>query len=136
MNLEKKRNLAARTLDVGKGRIVFNLSRLNEVKEAITKQDIRDLVKDGAIVIKEVGGRKTKNVRKTRRRAGSIKLKKNTRKQDYVLLTRRLRKYLQGVKKTLNNEQYRMLRKEIKAKSFRNKTYLKERISQVKGETK
>ena len=47
MNLSKKKALAARTLNVGKARILFNVQRLGEIKEAITKQDIRDLHKEG-----------------------------------------------------------------------------------------
>ena len=43
MNLQKKKELAARTLTIGKDRIMFNTSRLDEIKEAITKQDIKDL---------------------------------------------------------------------------------------------
>ena len=54
MNLAKKKSLAARVFGVGKSRVVFAKSRLNEIKEAITKQDIRDLKKDGAITILEI----------------------------------------------------------------------------------
>jgi len=50
MNLGKKKLLAARTLKVGKARIFFVDSRKSEIKEAITKQDIRDLKQDGAII--------------------------------------------------------------------------------------
>ena len=50
MNLSKKKKLAAKVFGVGKERIVFAKSRLNEIKEAITKQDIRDLKNDGAIL--------------------------------------------------------------------------------------
>ena len=57
MNLKKKKELAARTLKVGKGRIMFVDARLEDIKEALTKQDVRDLKEDGAIVVKEVKGR-------------------------------------------------------------------------------
>ena len=40
MNLGKKKQLAARTLGVGKSRVHFVNENLNEIKEAITKQDI------------------------------------------------------------------------------------------------
>ena len=53
MNLRKKKELIARTLKVGKDRITFVESRLEEIKEIITKQDVRDLVADKAIIIKE-----------------------------------------------------------------------------------
>ena len=58
MNLRRKKELASRALKVGKERISFVESRLDEVKEAITKQDIHDLKKDGAIEIKNISGRR------------------------------------------------------------------------------
>ena len=36
MNLESKKRLAAKALNVGAGRIKFDESRLDEIKEAIT----------------------------------------------------------------------------------------------------
>ena len=70
MNLNTKKRLAARTLKVGLGRIKFDIERLDEIKEAITKQDIKDLKESGAIKIKEISGRRTNVKRKTIRRAG------------------------------------------------------------------
>ena len=49
MNLEKKKALAAKILHVGKERIVFNSERLAEIKESITRQDIRDLFANKSI---------------------------------------------------------------------------------------
>ena len=136
MNLEKKKILAARTLGVGKGRIVLNTSRLEEVKEAITKQDIRDLHKSGAIGIKEVSGRRTIVKRKTRRRQGSIKKKVNTRKKDYMALVRKLRAHLRGALRQgkIDRDQHIKLRKQTKAKIFRSLANLKEHMQQ--GESK
>ena len=54
MNLRAKKQLAANTFGVGKGRIAFVNERIEEIKEAITKQDMRNLQKDGAIIIKEI----------------------------------------------------------------------------------
>jgi large subunit ribosomal protein L19e len=132
MNLEKKKILAAKTLGVGKGRIVLNTSRLEEVKEAITKQDIRDLHQSGAIGIKEVSGRKTVVKRKTRRRVGSIKKNVNTRKKDYMALVRKLRAHLRGAVRQghIDREQNVKLRKQTKAKTFRSLSHLKEHMAQ------
>ena len=65
MNLGKKRALAAKVLNVGKERICFNSERLDEIKEAITRQDIRDLHASKAITIRQESGRKAKQKRKT-----------------------------------------------------------------------
>ena len=91
MNLNKKKSLAVRTLKVGKQRIVFLRSRLDEIKEAITKQDIRDLRKEGAIFVKDIKGRK-KVEKKNKRSPGNIRKKVNKRKQKYVIMKRKLRK--------------------------------------------
>ena len=127
MNLSKKKELAARTLRVGKERIVFVKSRLEEVKEAITKQDIRDLRKDKAILIKEILGRKKKK-RKKKRSVGNIRKKVKTRKKDYVTLTRKLRDYVRELKKQgkLSLKEVKEIRKRIRNKNFRSKAHLRE----------
>ncbi len=129
MKLEKKRALAARTLNVAEGRIIFNTNRLPEIKAAITRQDMRDLYQSHAIRIAEKLGRKTHKQRKTRRRAGSIKKKVNQGKKQYIIITRKLRSYLLQRKKrgSLKPENYRVLRKEIRTHAFRSLAHFKER---------
>ena len=130
MNLKKKKALAAKTLKVGKGRISFLKPRLDEIKEAITRQDIRDLKKEGAIVIKEIKGRR--KVKKTSKKKGPGKIKKKVskRKKDYVIMTRKLRKYISELKKQgkISNEECKDIRKNIRNKIFKSKSHLKERI--------
>lgn len=130
MNLKKKKDLAVKVLGVGKERIIFNTQRLDEIKEAITKQDIRDLFDAGAISIKEIKGSKVKKQRKTRRRKGSIRKKVKGTKREYMHLTRNLREYLfQSRRKgEISRETYLKIRKEIKARTFKDKNHLKERI--------
>jgi large subunit ribosomal protein L19e len=135
MKLDRKKQLATRTLGVGKNRIVFNNQRLEEIKEAITKQDIRDLVAAGAIKVKEVGGRKAKKERKTRRRAGSIRKKVRERKREYVKFVRKLRSYISELRKhgKLSNSEFFELRKHIRNRTVKNKAGLKERIAEMKS---
>lgn len=132
MNLAKKRELAARTLGVGKARILFNTQRLAEIKEAITKQDIRDLVASGAIMINDIHGRRAVVRRVSRRKAGKIKKKHNPKKQGYVKLVRRLRSYLFELRKheKISPDLYQKMRKEIRASAFKTKPSMKERIAQ------
>jgi len=134
MNLGKKKILAAKTLKVGKGRIAFIKERLEEIKEAITKQDIKDLKQEGAIVVKEVSGRKKVEKRKRRRNAGKIKKTVNTRKQDYVIMTRKLRAYTQEVFKQglISREEKLEIRKKIRNKKFKSKAHLKQYIEELK----
>ena len=128
MNLKKKKLLAARTLNVGVARIQFLTPRLEEIKEAITKQDIKDLYKDGAIKIKNIGGRKKLVKKKKRRTTGNIKKKVNKRKREYVILTRKLRKYVKDNKDKLSKEEKTEIRKKIRNSIFRSKAHLKEHI--------
>ena len=116
--MNKKKVLASKVLKVGKGRIIFDINRLDEIKEAITKQDIRDLHSQGAIKIREIKGR------------GKIKKKVNKRKQEHVKITRKLRKYIKELHNEgkINKEAYKGLRKKIKSRSFRSKSHLKENL--------
>lgn len=130
MQLTKKKALAAKVLNVGVNRIVFVESHLSEIKEAITRQDILGLHKSGTIRIKEIKGRKKIVRRKHRRRTGKIKKKVNNRKQEYVIITRKLRKFANYLLKTaaIDIEKYRGIRKMIRARRFRSKRHLKESI--------
>jgi len=131
MNLRNKKKLAARTLNVGSNRIIFLESRINEIKEAITKQDIRELFKSGAIIIKEKKGRK-----KSKEKRGKRTIKKNidSRKRDYVIITRKLRKYAKNKYKLgeITKDELKKILKEIRNKSFKSQSYLKKYIEDLK----
>jgi len=133
MQLSKKKILAAKVLKVGKNRIIFVKEHLPEVKEAITRLDILDLHKSGAIQIREVKGRKKIVKRKNRRRVGKIKNKTNTRKAEYVIITRKLRKFVRGLIRTgaVDKEKNREVRKQIRARKFRSKRHLKENLEEL-----
>ncbi|MBI3623796.1 hypothetical protein HY212_06995 [Candidatus Pacearchaeota archaeon] len=136
MNLKKKKLLAVRVLGAGKERIVFVKPRLDEIKEAITKQDIKDLHKSGAIIIKNIGGRKKSVKRKRKRSVGKVKKIPDNRKRVYIILTRKLRNYIQEAKKKgeLNYEDVKKLRNNIRNRMFRSKAHLKEQIKEMKNE--
>lgn len=136
MNLRKKKELAAKALDVGKNRIYFNPEALNEIKEAITKQDIKTLYEEGIISIKPISGRKKVVRRKARRGHGKIKMKVKHRKQDYVKMTRKSRKYLKQLKSKIPRETYYELRRKIKMKAFRDIAHFKEYIESYGKDTK
>jgi large subunit ribosomal protein L19e len=136
MNLRAKKNLAAKTFGVGKERIAFVNERIEEIKEAITKQDMRTLQKDGAIIIKEIRGR-GKNPSKSRKKGkGNIRKRVNTQKKDYVILTRKLRRFLAEKKKKgeISREEIKKIRKKIRNKLFKSKSHLKENMGGLKHE--
>ena len=127
MNLGKKRKLAMRTFNVGLERIVFLESKLDEIKDAITKQDIRDLEKSGAIIIKERKGR-TKVRKKAGRSVGNVRKKVKKRKRSYIILTRKLRGHLKSIYSggQISKGDLENMRKKIRNKFFRSKSHLKE----------
>lgn len=134
MNLRKKKELAARVLEVGKERIVFLESRLEEIKEAITKQDIRDLLSHGAIIIKNVKGRRKVEKRKKRKSAGKIRKVIRKRKIAYMAMVRKQRGIVGEMKKQerLSNEEFKSLRNRIKNKHFKSASALREHIREMK----
>ena len=135
MNLTNKKELASKTLKVGKNRICFDSEHLNEIKEAITKQDIKELYEGGIISIKPVKGRKKIKRRKTRVGPGKIKRRINNRKQNYVKITRKLRAYLKNLQvlKKIDKDLYVELRKKIRMKVFKSKAHFKEYLENTAG---
>ena len=132
--LDKRKALASKVLGIGKNKIRFDSNNLASIKEAITKQDIRDLYKEGFITIKVTIGRRRKIKRKTRIGPGKIRVKVKTRKRDYVRITRKLRNYLRELRNQgkINSEVYWQLRKKIKSRYFKSKAYLKEYLENIK----
>lgn len=130
MNLLKKKSLAASVLGVGKRRIGFNLQRLKEIEDAMTNQDMRELFGSGAIFIKEQKGRRKIEKRKNRRGGGSIRKKIRKEKRRYIILTRKLRRYLKELlsQNKISKEQYLKSRKEIRSRFFKSKAHLKEHL--------
>lgn len=120
-------------MKVGKNRVIFIKERLPEIKEAITKLDILDLYKSGAIQIREVKGRKKIVKRKNRRRMGKVKNKVKNRKAEYVIITRKLRKFVRGLVRTgaIDKERNREIRKQIRARKFKSKRHLKENLEEL-----
>lgn len=131
MNLNKKKILAAKILGVGKNRIIFNVANLAEIKEAITRQDMKSLYMEGIISIRPIKGRKSVKRRKTRRGFGKIRKKVVNRKQIYVKITRKLRSYLKLLKNSgvINRELYWKIRKKIKMREFKSKASLREYLN-------
>ena len=130
MNLKKKKKLIARVLGIGIGRVKLNNESGEEIKEAITRQDIRDLKKEGLIKIKEKRGIKRKLRKKTREREGSRK--RARREENYTSITRKLRNHIKNLKVTgkLTKEEYYNLRKKIKSRMFQDINHLKQEIKQ------
>ena len=133
MNLRMKKQLAAKVLNVGKDKIIFVPESLGEIKEAITRQDISDLFKNGAILIREQRGRLKTVRRKHRRGIGKVKKKAIDTKRVYMDLTRKLRLSASGLlrMKKINKDQYRNARKMIRASRFKSRRHLMESLNEI-----
>ena len=130
MSLERKKSLAQRTLHVGKNKIFFVPEHIDEIQKAITKQDIRELLHEGAIIVKERNGRRTIMRKKRKRGQGKIKKTIINRKRNYIIITRKCRAYLKTLKinKKISLENYSYMRKKIRTKSFSSLAQCKEHI--------
>ena len=138
MKLTTQRRLAATAMKCGETRVWFDNKRLEEIKQAITRTDIRHLIDDRAIQKRpEVAishGRfrhVLKQKRKGRRQGpGSRKGKKYARlsqKQawmDRIRIQRKLLKILRD-KKYITTQVYHMLYKKVKGGFFRSKRHIK-----------
>jgi len=127
--LVTQKKLAAKVFDVGTGRILFDKLRLNDIMQAITREDIRDLSKEGVIKIKPVRGvRKLK--KRGKRGTGSRRQVPSTRKRDYVRRIRKMRRFLIKLKsdKKISSQEHDIIRKLAKAGQFKSKRHLEEYI--------
>jgi large subunit ribosomal protein L19e len=138
MNLKTQKRIAAQVLKVGVNRVKFDDNKLSDIKDAITKTDIRSLIKGGIISKKpllsqsRVRARKIKEQKKkgNRKGPGSKKGSKNARlnrKTIWVRKIRILRKFLRELKtkKLINTKNYRLLILRSKGGLFRSKRHLK-----------
>ncbi|MCD6092516.1 MAG: 50S ribosomal protein L19e [Candidatus Aenigmarchaeota archaeon] len=133
MNTQRK--IAAKILKCGENRVWLAPSRIADISSAITRRDVKALIKDGAIKkLQKKGiskGRKKevmKQKKKGRRKGpGSKKGTKITRKKLWIKKIRALRKYLNLLKKNekITNAAYRDLYKKAKGGFFKNKAHVK-----------
>ena len=143
MSLKTQKRLAARILKVGENRVLFDSTRLADIKEAITKEDVRSLIQEGAISARRIKGISKVRFRKKllqkrkglRKGAGSRKgkrIKKRYGKKVWMKKVRVLRRVLTEHKKDLNLESYWKIRGQIKAGTVKDKRNLLEMINKMK----
>ena len=144
VNLRKKRELIARVLDVGSNRIRFEPDKLDDISDAITREDMRSLIKNGTIwtiKVKGISRSRAEKKLKTRRKhgtaAGSKKGKKTARagkKEVYVKKTKAMRRHLKILKarNDINRETFWALYKRIKGGNVRSLSHLRDLVKQAK----
>ena len=138
MKLGSRKKIAASILKCSEKRIKFDESRLEEVKESITKIDVRNLIKQGAITkVPEKGiskGRSSvikKQKAKGRQRShGSRKGKKTARtpkKETWINNVRKQRGLIQRMRDNgkIDTKSYRQMFMKIKGGFFRSVRHIK-----------
>lgn len=138
MKLTSQRRIAAQVLKCGEGRIWFDRERLPDIKQAITKADIRHLIGERAIQKKPKRaishGRLRKHLlqrRKGRRQGqGSRKGKRTARlpkKKEWMVRIRGQRAFIRELrdKAIIAPHIYHLLYKKAKGGFFRSKRHIK-----------
>lgn len=138
MNLSNKKRIAAQVMKCGENRVKFDVDNLKSIKEAITKSDIRALVKDNIITKERKKGvsrgtaRKILKQKRKGRRAGPGK-KSGThkarlpKKKEWMSKIRAIRGLIKTLKekKIINSKVYRTLYKKSKGGFFRSRRHVK-----------
>ncbi|MBC8444130.1 50S ribosomal protein L19e [Candidatus Woesearchaeota archaeon] len=146
MKLTAQKTISAKLLNCSKKRVIFDIERLDEIKEAITKADLRSLIKDKAITAKPVQGisrfrAKKRQIQKNKGKQkgqGSRKGKKTARlpkKKIWMNKIRLQRKFLKEIKdkKVIEGKTYRDLRSKSKGGFFRSKRHIKIFLDKILG---
>ncbi|MFB6191032.1 MAG: 50S ribosomal protein L19e [Candidatus Nanohaloarchaea archaeon] len=142
-DLKSQKRMAAEVLDVGKNRVWIDPDETEKVEEAITRQDIRNLVESGTIQKKDEKGNsrgrarenRDQKVKGRRKGQGSRKGKKTARKdskQEWMEKIRAIRKRLKEMRDegTVTQEQYRKLYDMAKGGFFRDTKHLENHVEE------
>jgi large subunit ribosomal protein L19e len=138
MDISTQRRIAADVLDCGIDRVWIDPENLDKVKLAMTKDDIRMLIKEGVIVKKQKKGiskGRTKKLKEQKRKGkrkgpGSRRGAKGARtpkKRKWINTIRPLRKMLKELREeeVIERSTYRKLYRMAKGGAFRSKNHMK-----------
>jgi len=138
MKLKSQKRLAAKIMKVSKKRVKLDFTKSEEIKESITKGDIRGLIKDKIIKVKQKKGisrlraKKRREQKKKGRQKGAGKKKSSInarikKKRRWINKIRPQREFIRLLKnkEKIDNKTYRMLYLKAKGGFFRNKRHIK-----------
>ncbi|MEM2077682.1 MAG: 50S ribosomal protein L19e [Thermosphaera sp.] len=142
-DLSLQKRLAAEVLGVGVSRIRIDPARADDVSAAITREDIKKLIKEGAIWVEPVHGiagvsSKVRRVQRSKgRRRGhgkrkGVKTARLEEKEAWMARIRRMRRFLRYLrdKNMIDKRTYRRLYRLAKGGAFKSlaslKLYLRE----------
>ncbi len=148
VNLKTKRLLVSRILGVGANRVRFDSDHLDDVADAITRDNIRSLVTAKVIDVRPIKGTSRgrahfKKFQRNRRgtKQGSKKGKKGARvgkKEVYVKKMRSMRHQLKVSKerKEITNKNYWNLYRQVAGNQVRNLAHLRSLIEETHSKRK
>ncbi len=137
VNLKAKKKLVSRVAGIGLGRIKFDSEHLDDIEDAITRENIRSLITANTIKIEPIvgtsrGRAQFKKIQRTKRgtKPGSKHGRKGARagkKEIYVSKVRSLRRLLKIAKdrKEITNPEFWSIYKKISGNTIRNKAHLR-----------
>ena len=143
VNLKAKKQLVSRMYKVGVNRVRFDSDHLDDIADAITRENVRSLLTANTIQIKRIvgtsrGRAKVKKIQKRKRGVGqgSKKGAKGARigkKEVYVIKVRSLRYRLKIAKdrKEITNKEFWELYKKIGGNTIRNIAHLRTLIEEI-----
>jgi large subunit ribosomal protein L19e len=129
--LSLQRRLAAKIMKVGQTRVVMDPDHLEDIKNAITRADIRKMINHGYIKVKKSKIKKPDLYAKKKKKGhGSKKGSKGakvTKKKIWMNTIRPLRRMLKELrdKGTIDTRTYRKTYMLIKSGMFRSRSHLK-----------
>ena len=143
VNLRAKKRLVSRVVGVGLHRVHFDSAHLDDIADAITRENIRSLITANTIKIKPIKGTsrgraqyKKSQKKKRGTTQGSKQGRKGARvgkKEVYVAKIRSLRYILKVAKdrKEITNEEFWSLYKKVGGNTIRNKAHLRQLIEEI-----
>ena len=138
MNTKTQKNIAAKVSKRSSKKIKLDITKFDDIKEAITRADIKALIKSGAITVETSKGISRSRAKKHRKQKvlgrkkghGSRKGTANARlgdKKKWMSRIRLQRTFLKELKtkNKLTNEVYKDLYRKSKGGFFRSKRHIK-----------
>lgn len=132
VNVKFQKRIAAKILKVGITKVWLDPNHLKEIKEAITKADIRKLIKKSYIKTKEdfLKWRWKEKRGKRVRKGGKYSI--ISRKRRWILRIRPIRRFLKELKQKgiIDNQTFKELYRLAKGGMFRHTGHLKKYLEQ------
>jgi large subunit ribosomal protein L19e len=148
-DVSNQKRIAASLLKCGVNRVWFDPERLADIQNAISRDDLRELIEDGAIRAHQAKGvsRGRARVKMAKRAYGhckgpgrhrGAKGARNPRKRQWIQKIRAIRKVLVELRDTgeIDRHMYRVLYRKAAGGQFRNVGHLRAQLEIMSGRMK